>query len=171
MRVRANVPIRQRGRGIVRSAALRRSALSLLKDISIGFRSGEYLGRQRSVAPRASIASRAPTALWGKVVDHDDILGSERRGETLFDIGQEFLSSHGAVDCLRRQGDCLPVPLRPMADQPLAARATAIQPHRLGVGSRVDQRPTVRIPGWDSNSGQRSTLVSAGYWSGLYSCP
>jgi hypothetical protein len=64
--------------------------------------------------------------------DHDDILGSERRGKTPFDIGQEPLSGHGAVDGLRRshamttqrrhQGDCLPVPLRHMADQPLVSR-------------------------------------------------
>ena len=45
VRVAAKRPIRRRRRGIVRSAAWRRSALSLLKDISIGFRSGEYLGR------------------------------------------------------------------------------------------------------------------------------
>jgi hypothetical protein len=44
-------------RGMVRSAAFRRCALSLLKACSIGLRSGEYLGRQRSVAPAASITS------------------------------------------------------------------------------------------------------------------
>ena len=38
-------PMRRRRRGIVRSAALRRPALSLLNGISIGLRSGEYLDR------------------------------------------------------------------------------------------------------------------------------
>src|SRR5580698_5319714 len=61
--VRANDLIRRRRRGIVRSPALRKPAFIWLKDISIGFRSGEYLGRWRSVAPRASIASRTPAAL------------------------------------------------------------------------------------------------------------
>jgi hypothetical protein len=43
--VQANLPIRRRTRGIVRSAALRSDAFSLLNGISIGFRSGEYWGR------------------------------------------------------------------------------------------------------------------------------
>ncbi len=47
---------------MVRSAARRRSALSLPKGISIGFRSGEYLGRNRSVAPRAAIRRHARVA-------------------------------------------------------------------------------------------------------------
>jgi hypothetical protein len=37
----------------VRLAALRRPCLSLEKSISIGFRSGEYLGRKKSLAPTA----------------------------------------------------------------------------------------------------------------------
>jgi hypothetical protein len=38
--VQADLPIRRRRRGIVRSAALRRDAFSLLNGISMGFRSG-----------------------------------------------------------------------------------------------------------------------------------
>ena len=37
--------MRRRRRGIVRSAALRRDAFSLLNGISMGLRSGEYWGR------------------------------------------------------------------------------------------------------------------------------
>ena len=44
-----------------------------------------------------------------KVVDHDNILGFERRSETLFDTGQEFLSDlepsivRGALMSYRRR--------------------------------------------------------------------
>ena len=55
----AKRPIRRRKRGIVRSAALRRSALSLLNGISIGFRSGEYLG------PVSSVKSTGPNRPLG----------------------------------------------------------------------------------------------------------
>ena len=43
----------------VRSAALRRHALDVLKTISMGFKSGEYCGRRRSVARACSIAALA----------------------------------------------------------------------------------------------------------------
>ena len=35
----------------VRAAAFRRKCLSLAKTCSMGFRSGEYLGRKKSLAP------------------------------------------------------------------------------------------------------------------------
>ena len=41
---------------------------------------------------RSSITTRTDGLVCRKVVDHDNILGFERRSETLFDIGQEFLS-------------------------------------------------------------------------------
>ena len=55
--------MRRRRRGIVRSAALRRSAFSWLNDISIGFKSGEYFGGWREAGARASIAARTPATL------------------------------------------------------------------------------------------------------------
>src|SRR4051812_17967451 len=48
----------------VRVAALRRSALILANAISIGFRSGEYCGRNRNQAPRALSAVAARALLW-----------------------------------------------------------------------------------------------------------
>jgi hypothetical protein len=48
----------------VLAAVLLRSALSLEKACSIGLKSGEYGGRNRSRAPAASIASLAPRTLW-----------------------------------------------------------------------------------------------------------
>ena len=91
-----------------------------------------------------------------EIVDHDGILGSERRGKTPFDIGQELLSGHGAVDGLRRshatpaqrdhESDGLPVVLRHMPNQPLAAGATAAQPYHLGVGGcLVDEHQPGRV--------------------------
>ena len=47
----------------VRSAALRRSALSLAKACSIGLRSGEYGGSYQSLAPAALIMRRSAADL------------------------------------------------------------------------------------------------------------
>ena len=49
---------------IVRSEALRRSALSFENIISMGLRSGEYGGKYISFAPTASIAFFTPLTLW-----------------------------------------------------------------------------------------------------------
>jgi len=49
---------------MVRAAALRRMASSLEKAFSIGLRSGEQGGRQRRLAPAASIARRTSEPLW-----------------------------------------------------------------------------------------------------------
>ena len=47
----------------VRAAALRRRILSLAKACSIGFRSGEYLGRKICLAPALRMACRAALPL------------------------------------------------------------------------------------------------------------
>src|ERR1017187_7951702 len=57
-------PILWQRRGMVRSAALRRWALSLLKACSIGLRSGEYFGRSTSLARGASMGFWTATPLW-----------------------------------------------------------------------------------------------------------
>src|ERR1700760_757038 len=147
--VRANDLIRRRRPGIVRSPALRRPAFIWLKDISIGFRSGEYLGRNRSVAPRASMACRTPAALCRKIVEHHDVVALESRGETALDVGQEAPSVPCPVDCTwcrhailaqsGNDGDRLPMTVWLKIHQPLAACATAVKPHHLGVGGRVSR--------------------------------
>ncbi len=48
----------------VRSAALRSRILSLAKTCSIGLRSGEYGGRNSSLAPAARMARRTALPLW-----------------------------------------------------------------------------------------------------------
>ena len=47
----------------VRAAALRSSVLCLAKTCSIGFRSGEYLGRKISLAPTARMTLRTALLL------------------------------------------------------------------------------------------------------------
>ena len=54
-------------------------------------------------------------------------------GRTLRGRRQEFFPGHGAAQ-RGHESDGLPVALRHMPHQPLAARATAVQPHHLGVG-------------------------------------
>ena len=46
-----------------RAAALRNKCLSLAKTCSIGFRSGEYFGRKKSLAPAAQMSWRTALAL------------------------------------------------------------------------------------------------------------
>src|SRR3954471_21233532 len=48
----------------VRAAALRSRCLSLAKTCSIGFRSGEYFGRKKSLAPTERMSSRTALPLW-----------------------------------------------------------------------------------------------------------
>jgi hypothetical protein len=47
-----------------RTAAWRRSALSLAKTCSIGLRSGEYFGRKNNLAPAARMVRRTALPLW-----------------------------------------------------------------------------------------------------------
>src|SRR5262249_27437662 len=126
--------MRRRRRGIVRSAALRRDAFSLLNGI-YGIEVGRVLGQiaKRSAArfDRFAYASRF---VRRKIVDHDDILALEGRGQTLFDVGQKLGSIHWTINSARRshaiaakrghKGDGLPMPLRHTANQALTARAT-----------------------------------------------
>ena len=93
--MQANPAMRRRRRGIVRSAALRRDAFSLLNGISMGLRSGRVLGQiaKRSAA-RFNRFAYASRFVRRKIVDHDDILALEGRGQTLFDVGQKLGSIH-----------------------------------------------------------------------------
>jgi len=138
-------------------SALRRSALSLLKTCSIGLRSGEYAGRKNAVASAASIASITPATFVSRKVIHDDnVAATERWSQTLFDIGEKYLSVDRAINhegChysvmaqAGYQGDRLPMPVRNGADQSFTAVATAPQPHHLGAGaSFIDEHQPGRI--------------------------
>jgi hypothetical protein len=73
----------------VRSAAFRSRVFRGWNTDSAGLRSGEYCGKNRRSAPRASIDSSPPGDLVeGDVVGDDDIPPPESSGETLFDISE-----------------------------------------------------------------------------------
>jgi hypothetical protein len=70
-----------------------------LDRIEVGRVFGQIAKRR---AARFDRLANSDSLVGREIVDHDDILGSERRGKTPFDIGQEPLSGHGAVNGLRR---------------------------------------------------------------------
>jgi hypothetical protein len=82
----------------VRSAALRSNAFRGWNTNSIGLRSGEYSGRYRSSAPRASIASSATATLWTETLSATTMSPPESRGKTLFDTSEECFSVHSSLD-------------------------------------------------------------------------
>ncbi len=60
----SNLPMAAQTVATVRAAALRSRCLSLAKTCSIGFRSGEYFGRNRSLAPTERMSRRMILPLW-----------------------------------------------------------------------------------------------------------
>src|ERR1700674_3752341 len=81
----------------VRAAALRNRCFNLAKTCSIGFRSGEYLGRKNSLAPADRIARRM-------------VARRKRRCQHLLDVGFEAFAvdrthrSHRAPRCDQPKG-------------------------------------------------------------------
>jgi hypothetical protein len=124
-----------------RSAAFRNKALSLAKRFdrievrrirrqikqlcACGFDRFMYPGR----------------LMGGEIVQHDDVTWREGRGQDLFDIGEEGVAVHRAVDdagcgksCgaqARDKGGGFPVTVRDFADQPFAAWSPAVQPRHF----------------------------------------
>jgi hypothetical protein len=91
-----------------------------------------------------------------KVIHDDNVVAIERRGQTLFDIGEKYPSVDRTINHERcddsivaqagYQTDRLPMPMRNGADQPFTAMATAPQPYHLGAGaSFVDEHQSGRI--------------------------
>ena len=91
-----------------------------------------------------------------ETVHDDNVSAFERRSQTAFDVRQERLSAHCAVNRERRrhsiaaqsghERDRLPVSMRHTADQAFAARASATQPHHFGIGGGlVDEHQPGRI--------------------------
>src|ERR1700694_4234755 len=126
---------------VVRFAALRRQCLSFAKNCSMWFRSGEYFGRKKSRAPAARMARGTART---KIVHDDDVAWPQRRDKNLFDIEQETLAVDRPVDepwsCdaivtqCGQEGHGLPVAMRHLGFEPLAARSPA--PQRSHVGLR-----------------------------------
>src|SRR5713226_6274272 len=76
------------------------------------------------------------------VINHDDIVASERWNQTLLDIGPKYLTSHGPLDDHWRrhfivtqrghEGDRLPFSERHVAYHPDAPRSPSSEPHHIG---------------------------------------
>ena len=96
-------------------------------------------------------------ALVGRqIVDDDDIAALERWPQTLLDVGEEVGPGHWPINNKGRdhlliakpsyEGDSLPMPLRNIADQSLAARAAAPQPYHIGAGCGfIDEHQSGRV--------------------------
>ena len=128
----------------VRAAALRKRCLSLAKTCSMGFRSGEYLGKKISLAPAA------------RIVHDDDVAGAQRGSEDLLDIGLKALAVDRAfkkprgVDPVVAQRSQerrrLPVAVRDLGRKPHAERRPSPQRRHVGLGPvLVDEDQTLRL--------------------------
>src|SRR6478609_7270359 len=128
--------------GTVRSAALRKNVLKLLKGISMGLRSGEYCGRSKGRSRTLDGFPHAWRLVSTEVVHHNDIVAFERRNQELLDIGKEHFSVHGTLDYERcnhsivpqrcHEGDRLPMSVRHATNQPHATRAAPLEPRHIG---------------------------------------
>jgi hypothetical protein len=81
------------------AAALRNKCLSLATTCSIGFRSGEYFGRKKSLAPAARMIWRTAFGFVTTEIFHDhDVAGAKRGDEDLLDIDPEALTVDWTVE-------------------------------------------------------------------------
>ncbi len=91
-----------------------------------------------------------------EIVHDDDIAGSKRGNQDLFDIGSEGLAIDGGVEKPRRldpivtqcgqERSSLPVTMRDLADQTLAERRPTPQRGHVGLGPGfVDEDQTFRF--------------------------
>ena len=100
------------------------------------------LAGKRQLARAACVPLHGDTAMGREVIDDDDVAAPECWRQTLVDIGKEGSSGywpihyegggHLVMAKPGYEGDCLPMPLRHAADQPLAAPASAAKPHHIG---------------------------------------
>src|SRR3984893_13689094 len=86
----------------VRAAALRKRCFSLAKTCSIGFRSGEYLGRKNKFGARCSDrpANGLPLVA-SKIIHHHEVASSKRGHKYLLDISFEAFAISPPI-CLAR---------------------------------------------------------------------
>src|ERR1700749_274189 len=141
----------------VRAAALRRRCLSLAKTCSIGFRSGEYLGRKNSFAPAERIAWRTASPLWLPRLSMDHHVARLERGRQRFlDISSKAFAVDRTIDQPRRldavvtkrgdEGHGLPMAVRNFRHQSFPFRRPTAQ--RLHVGLRprlVDEHQALGV--------------------------
>lgn len=106
--------------------------MSLAKTCSIGFRSGEYFGRKKSLAPTERMSWRTAFALVAAEVVQDDIAGSEDGQKNPLDIGAKThaidqpLDEPWRIDPVmvqgRQEGHRLPAAVRDLGGKPVPAR-------------------------------------------------
>jgi len=82
------------------------------------------------------------TFVGWEVIHDDDVAAPERSCQTLLEVADEGGSGHRPIQHERRdhlvmakaghEGDCLPMPLRHVTDQSLAAPASAAKPCHIG---------------------------------------
>lgn len=116
----------------------------LLDGIEVG-----AVGRQKAQLGTRSLDRG--TDLWplvdAQIVHDDDIAEAERRGEELFDPGEEGGAVHRALENERRgqaaepepgdEGGRVPVPVRDRGMKPLAARTPPVEPRHLRIQARL----------------------------------
>src|SRR4051794_4108891 len=140
-----------------RRAAFGSQCFSLAKSCSIGFRSGEYFGREEQPGThRAYETADCLAAMAAEVVDDDDVVGVQRRQQHLLDIEPEPFAVDRPIDQPWRidtidpqrgeEGHRLPAPMWHFGLQPLAARRPAPQRCHVGLGpGLINEDPTRRV--------------------------
>src|SRR5947209_8500216 len=116
----------------VRAAALRSRCLSVEKTCSIGLRSGEYLGRKKSLALAERMAANGLAVVAAEIVHGHEVAGSDRREQHLLDIGLIAVAVDRPVEGPRRvnavvaqsgdEGHGVPAAVGNFSDEPFAKR-------------------------------------------------
>src|SRR3974377_683137 len=137
--------------GIVRSAAFRSTALSLLKNCSIGLRSGEYEGKSEyRCAYCLDRFYYADYFMSGQLIHDDGIAATKSWCEALLNVREESGAVHRSIEHewgddpvgpqTGNKGDRFPIAVGDGCDQSLAARTAASEPHHVcASGSLVNK--------------------------------
>ncbi|KYK45209.1 hypothetical protein A1D31_35645 [Bradyrhizobium liaoningense] len=135
-------PIAAQTASTVRGAALRSRCLSLAKTCSIGFRSGEYFGRKKSLAPTADELANCLAPVAAEVIQDDDIAGWKDGQKHLLDIGAKAhavdrpLDEPWRIDPVmaqsRQEGHGLPPAVGNLRVKSVAARRPSPQWRHIG---------------------------------------
>jgi len=129
-------------------ACLRTKPLSLAKTCSIGLRSGEYLGRNTSLAPDRG--AHRLSFVRAEVVEDHHVAGPEGRDQELLDVSPEALAVDWAVEQAGRfdpvvaergeEGRSRPAAMGDLVDEPLSLRRPTAKAGHVGLGpSLVDE--------------------------------
>src|ERR1700730_14197125 len=154
VKVRSSSPMLATTASTVRGASLRKRCFSLAKTCSMGFRSGEYLGRKNNLAPADRIAQRMAFPLWLPRY-HQEVASCKRGHQHVLDIDFEAFAvdwtveNPGSLDVIMpkggHKGHGLPVAVRNFGYEPRPSRRPS--PERLHVGFRpclIDEDQALR---------------------------